>query len=124
MKLINLTNHTINIILNGDNAVISIPCDPNVEPVRVETSQKQVAKVDGIPVMKTIYQDSRDARLPGPAKDTLYIVSSLTAMCHPDRCDLVSPNVHPSACIRDENHNIVAVRSLQCFWTDWVHGGN
>lgn len=114
MKMINLTKHPVNIFLNG-NDVISIPSTG--EEVRVETIQVKKDTIDGIPIMQTLFNGNGfTSKLPGPEKGVLYIVSSLVAMSHPYRQDLVSPNSHPSQIIKDRRGNVLGCKSLQCFW--------
>jgi hypothetical protein len=54
--------------------------------------------------------------LPDPKPNTMYIVSSLVCMAYSDRRDLVSPNTHPDATVRDGVGNLMGVTSLQSFY--------
>ena len=115
MNLINLTKHQVNVFVNGD--VISIPpCGD--DPIRITTHQEPITHVDGIPVMQTVYSQSEvtGGRLPDPKPNTMYIVSSLVCMAYSDRRDLVSPNTHPDATVRDGVGNLMGVTSLQSFY--------
>ena len=114
MKLINLTNHTINLFIG--NEVISVPSSPNMSVARVDPKQELETVIDGIPIKRTTYKSTENINIPDPIPNTMFIVSSLVAMHNPDRRDLVSPNVHPDQVIRDRNRMVVGVKSLQCFW--------
>jgi hypothetical protein len=116
MKLINLTKHTVNLFNNGE--IISIPPSEKHEPIRITTHQKAITHIDGIPVMQTVYSQSEvtGGRLPDPKPNTMYIVSSLVCMAYSDRRDLVSPNTHPDATVRDGVGNLMGVTSLQSFY--------
>ena len=115
MRLINLTKHPINIVMD-DGSVITIPQANNGNVVRINHKQILMAEYDGVPVLQTTYYDA-DSNLPVPKPDTVYIVSSIVAMSNPFRHDLVSPNTHPDSIVRDRRTNsIIGVRSLQSFW--------
>jgi len=115
MKLVNLTAHPINIWMK-DNSVITIPPAGTGDVVRIEHKQILMSITDGIPVLQTTYNDCI-CNLPPEKPDTRYIVSSIVAMSHPDRHDLVSPNTHPNEVVREKRTGrIIGVRSLQSFW--------
>lgn len=114
MKFINLTKHSINLYLK-DGSIMSIPVSRELPTARVETEQKRVDTLDGIPVVRTIYNGIAD--IPKERTGTYYIVSSLVGMCHPDRHDLLCPNTHPDEVIRDKEGNIIATKSFQVFWS-------
>ena len=115
MKLINLTKHQVNLFTNGE--IISIP-PADCDPIRITTHQREISRVDGIPVMQTVYSQSEvtGGRLPDPKPNTMYIVSSLVCIAYSDRRDLVSPNTHPDATVRDGMGNLMGVTSLQSFY--------
>ena len=105
MKLVNLTPHAVNIVLE-DGALNIVPSG-----VVARCSQSDVnvgtIDVDGIavPLTETSFGDVVD--LPAPAPDTLYIVSRLVATAA-NRDDLVVPN----GIVRDDNGNIIGCKSL------------
>lgn len=52
--------------------------------------------------------------VPPQRQNKIYIVSRLVYDTFPDRCDFVTPNSIAENTIRDNNNNIVAVKSLIC----------
>ena len=84
MKIINLTAHSINVILGEQNIAY-----PSEGLARVKTEEKETEKINGIPVVKTVYTDVEG--LPEPEENTVYLVSTLVlqalkanGVCRPD----------------------------------------
>ena len=113
MKLINLTPHSITLII-GDNTV-SIPASGQLARVSQVTEQLGVAELelaDGtlitVPVSRNTY--GQVDGLPEQDDETKYIVSALVKSACPNRIDLLVPNES----VRDEAGRIVGCRSLGC----------
>lgn len=110
MNIINLTAHTINVILEGKEIAF-----PSQGLARVKTEEKTIGTVDGIPVIKTVYTTVEG--LPDMQEDTVYLVSTLVlqalkanGICRPD---CLAPNTGLSGAIRDEQGRIVGVKGFQ-----------
>ena len=97
INLINLTPHAINL-----QGVGSIPASGLV--IRVETTERILGAVNGLPLIKTVLGGVTG--IPDPSENTLYIVSAFVAQAS-NRQDLICPDTGNS-CIR-ENGNIVAI---------------
>lgn len=104
MKMVNLTPHDINVVV--DETTITIPKSGTV--ARVTSTQTEVGTINGIPVVKTVFGAVEG--LPEPEMDTIYVVSSLV-LAQLERADVVAPDTGPTA-LR-ENGQIVAVRRFQ-----------
>jgi len=111
IKFENLTKHHINVI-RSDGGVDSIP--PSGREARVYSEQDRMSTVNGYDVVQTRW--GTVVGIPDPSEGTIYITSSLVAMALPDRQDIVTPNTHPRAVVRDNEGNVQAVKSFQCFW--------
>lgn len=128
MKLVNLTPHTIRVVVShGYTDILEIP--PSGKVARVTSKQYfhnyiEVYKPDSfgegpeefretiplkIPVCKTTFEEPIE--VPEPEEGTVYIVSSLVKQQLPNRYDVVAPDTGPSA-IR-ENGQVVAVTRFQ-----------
>lgn len=110
MNIINLTAHTINVV-NGENNIAY----PSEGLARVKTEEKEVGKINGIPVVKTVYTTVEG--LPDMQEDTVYLVSTLVlqalkanGVCRPD---CLAPNTGLSGAIRDEQGRIIGVKGFQ-----------
>lgn len=110
MKVVNLTAHSINVILGEQNITY-----PSEGLARVKTEEKIIGTVDGIPVVKTVYTTVEG--LPDMQEDTVYLVSTLVlqalkanGVCRPD---CLAPNTGLSGAIRDEQGRIIGVRGFQ-----------
>lgn len=103
MKMINLTPHAIS-FLDKDNNLIT--CVPSAGVARAAQKRVPVSTVNGIVVNRTEYGEAEG--LPDPAKDTIYIVSVLTAQAAPDRDDLYIVD----DTVRDEQGRIIGCRAL------------
>lgn len=110
MNIINLTAHTINVI-NGENEIAY----PSQGLARVKTEEKEVGKINGISVVKTVYTTVEG--LPDQEDGTIYIVSTLVLQALKangvTRTDCVAPNTGLSGAIRNEAGQIVGVRGFQ-----------
>lgn len=110
MNIINLTAHAINVIL-GEKEIAF----PSQGLARVKTEEKETEKINGIPVVKTVYTDVEG--LPEPEEDTIYLVSTLVLQALKangiERPDCLAPNTGLSGAIRDDQGRIVGVRGFQ-----------
>jgi hypothetical protein len=102
-KFVNLIGHDITISGYG-----TLPkCD---NPCKVETKQRVLGKVAGIPIAETHFE--KIVNLPEPEDGVYYIVSRITMDFMPfDREDVFCVDTGPTA-IRDENGQVVAVTQL------------
>lgn len=105
MKLINLTPHALRIRVNTENKTAEpdptdIVLAPSDVAARVSVQTVQVADVDGIPVVKSLYGDI--VNLPDPVDGVVYVASMLVAQkaALDGRTDVVSPNTAPKQDIR------------------------
>ena len=110
MNIINLTQHTINVIL-GEKEIAY----PSEGLARVKTEEKEVGKINGIPVVKTVYTTVEG--LPDQQGDTVYLVSTLVLQALKangiNRTDCLAPNTGVSSAIRDDQGRIVGVKGFQ-----------
>jgi len=110
MTLINLTPHDINIVIVEGGDKITVP--PSGIIARVSSNQKEVFKINNIPVYQTVFGEVEN--LPEPQNDTIYIVSTMVLSALEkagiDRTDVVAPNTINA--IR-ENGQVVAITSFQ-----------
>ena len=86
MTFVNLTPHTINVIL-PDGSVRDFPASGSV--ARCSQSNIVVAELDGIPITRQSFGEV--VGLPAPQEGTRFIVSRLVAAACPDRDDLLIP---------------------------------
>lgn len=110
MNIINLTAHTINVV-NGESNIAY----PSEGLARVKTEEKEVGKINGIPIVKTAYTTVEG--LPDQQENTVYLVSTLVLQALKangiDRADCLAPNTGVSGAIRDDQGRIVGVRGFQ-----------
>lgn len=110
MNIINLTAHTINVILEGNEIAY-----PSQGLARVKTEEKEICKINDIPVVKTVYTTVEG--LPDQQENTVYLVSTLVLQALKangiKRPDCLAPNTGVSGAIRDDQGRIVAVRGFQ-----------
>ena len=104
MNIINLTPHTIN-FLDGDNQPI-LTVEPSGVVARAKQTRTLCGTIAGIPVNQCAYGTVQG--LPEPAKETIYVVSSITAQACPERADVYI--VDDS--VRNEDGRIIGVRAL------------
>lgn len=102
MKIINLTPHTINILLPEGSKVI----EPSGIVARCKVTREKTGEIEGIPVFSTVFGEVED--LPPSKKDTIYIVSSLVAQASRVRDDLFIPD----DLVRDEQGRIIGCKGL------------
>ena len=105
MKLVNLTPHVVNIVLEKGATLTIVPSGV---VARCTQSDVNIGSVDidgiAIPLTETTFGD---VALPAPAPDTLFIVSRLVATAA-NRDDLVVPN----GIVRNDDGNIIGCKSL------------
>lgn len=108
MKIRNLTPHAIN-LLNDNNEVVAI-IEPSGIIARAAQTKELVEElcVDGmtIPVYKSEF--GKVENLPEQEKDTIFVVSALTAQACKGRPDVYITD-NP---VRDEQGRIIGCRSL------------
>ena len=104
MQIINLTPHPINFLDGDNNPVLTV--QPSGTIARAKQTRTLCGTVAGIPVNQCAYGTVQG--LPEPAKETIYIVSAITAQACPERADVYI--VDDS--VRDENGHIIGVRAL------------
>ncbi|MEN0661416.1 hypothetical protein NST11_18980 [Caldifermentibacillus hisashii] len=106
MKIVNLTPHSLNILVDGKDIVIP----PSGTVARAATVRKQIGSItiDGvdIPINKTVLGDIDG--LPAPADDTIYVVSMLVAQAVPDRDDVFIVD----DAVRDDQGRIIGAKAL------------
>jgi hypothetical protein len=100
-KIINLTPHTINVVL--DNKTIEIPSSG---VARCSQTTVPVGEINGIPLTSTTFGEVID--LPEPTEDTLFVVSRLIMSACPTRTDLLVPN----DMVRDEEGKVIGCKSF------------
>lgn len=102
-KFVNLIGHDITISGYGTLSKCENPC-------KIETKQRVLGKVAGIPIAETHFE--KIVNLPQPEDGVYYIVSRITMDFMPfDREDVFCVDTGPTA-IRDENGQVVAVTQL------------
>jgi len=110
MDILNLTPHPVNILDEDNNVLLTIEPEQDVEPIRLEQSDRIVDEVlvAGIcvPVTETVFGEATN--LPDEQTGTLLIVSSLVRTALLDRTDLVTPN----QVVRNDEGHIVGCRSF------------
>ena len=102
-KFVNLIGHDITISGHGTLPRAEVSC-------RVETKQRIIGKVAGVPIAETHFEQI--ANLPDPEEGVYYIVSRVVMDFVPfDREDVFCVDTGTTA-IRDENGQVVAVTQL------------
>jgi hypothetical protein len=102
-KFVNLIGHDITI-----SGHATLPRSEN--PCRVETKQRIVGHLVGIPIVETHFE--KIVNLPEPEDGVYYIVSRIAMDFVPfDREDVFSVDTGATA-VRDENGQVVAVTQL------------
>ena len=106
MKLVNLTPHTITLVLDG--ATIVVEPAGTVARVMQQETVKRVVDVDGVPVpvMEPKFGDVEG--LPDPEDGTMFIVSRMVKGAVPNRDDVVVPGKQ----LRDAEGRIVGAAAL------------
>jgi hypothetical protein len=102
-KFVNLIGHDITISGYGTLPKANVPCN-------VETIERIVSTVEGIPIVETHFSEIKN--LPDPEEGVYYIVNRLAMDFVPiNRQDVFCVDTGPTA-IRDENGQVVAVTQL------------
>ena len=104
MTIINLTPHTINFLDESNRPIMTV--EPSGVIARAKQTRTLRGTVAGIPVNQCAYGTVQG--LPEPAKETIYVVSSITAQACPERADVYI--VDDS--VRNEDGRIIGVRAL------------
>ena len=104
MQIINLTPHSIN-FLDADNRPV-LTVEPSGTVARAKQTRTLCGHIAGIPMNQCAYGQVQG--LPEPAKETIYVVSSITAQACPEREDVYI--VDDS--VRNEDGRIIGVRAL------------
>ena len=102
-KIINLTPHPLVFMDEKKNILFEIPSSGIARASQKET---KTGELNGLPVYKMKY--GKVENLPTPEKDTIFVVSLLTAQAVPDRKD-VFVVAHP---VRDEKGRIIGAQGL------------
>lgn len=104
VNIVNLTPHTVHIMPDGHGSeVTSIPSSGEA---RASTTREHYGTINGIQIYRTRFGAVQG--LPKPQKDTIYIVSSITAQAVPDRDDIFIP----ADIVRDEQGRVIGCRAL------------
>ncbi|MFM1755276.1 MAG: hypothetical protein RL621_180 [Bacteroidota bacterium] len=102
-KFVNLIGHDITISGHGTLPRAEVSC-------RVETKQRIIGKVAGVPIAETHFEQI--ANLPDPEEGVYYIVSRVVMDFVPfNREDVFCVDTGPTA-VRDENGQVIAVTQL------------
>lgn len=104
MQIINLTPHAINFLDESNRPILTV--EPSGVIARAKQTRTLCGTVAGIPVNQCAYGQVQG--LPEPAKETIYVVSSITAQACPERADVYI--VDDS--VRNEDGRIIGVRAL------------
>ena len=86
MKIVNLTDHDVNVY---DNETLIKTYRPSGLNARVSYSWDQIDCVDGIPI--EVESNTKVVELPEPIEDVMFIVSTYVFNSCPDRTDLLVP---------------------------------
>jgi len=99
-KIVNLTGHPIDVILNDGTKVIIPPAVvvdsewrefPAPVPRLLEKRHDVDYTIDGVPIVEKEWEIDTRCPLPDPQPNTFYIVSALVANAFPERSDLLCP---------------------------------
>ena len=104
MQIVNLTPHTINFLDESNQPILTV--EPSGVIARAKQTRTLCGNIAGIPINQCAYGTVQG--LPEPAKETIYVVSAITAQACPEREDVYI--VDDS--VRDENGRIIGVRAL------------
>ena len=104
MQIINLTPHAINFLDSNNHPILTV--EPSGTIARAKQTRTLCGTIAGIPVNQCAYGTVQG--LPEPAKETIYIVSSITAQACPEREDVYI--VDDS--VRGDDGRIIGVRAL------------
>lgn len=104
MQIINLTPHAINFLDESNQPILTV--EPSGVIARAKQTRTLCGNIAGIPVNQCAYGQVQG--LPEPAKETIYVVSAITAQACPEREDVYI--VDDS--VRNEDGRIIGVRAL------------
>ena len=104
MQIINLTPHAINFLDSNNHPILTV--EPSGVIARAKQTRTLCGTIAGIPVNQCAYGTVQG--LPEPAKETIYIVSAITAQACPEREDVYI--VDDS--VRGDDGRIIGVRAL------------
>lgn len=104
MTIVNLTPHSINFLDESNNPILTV--EPSGVVARAKQTRTLCGTIAGIPVNQCAYGTVQG--LPEPAKETIYVVSAITAQACPERADVYI--VDDS--VRNEDGRIIGVRAL------------
>lgn len=104
-KLVNLTPHPVNIILDNDSDPIVIA--PSGVVPRCSAANTVVAPG----FTQSVLGDVTD--LPDKVDGVLLIVGALIRSACPDRDDLIGPDTSPTGAVRNADGQIIGVRGFQ-----------
>ena len=104
-KLVNLTPHPINVILDGADDPITI--SPSGVVPRCSAANNVIAPG----FTQSILGDVID--LPDQQDGVLLIVGALVRSACPDRDDLIGPDTSPTGAVRNDQGQIIGVRGFQ-----------
>lgn len=103
-KLVNLTPHPINVILDGQDPV-------TIAPSGVVPRVASTATVVAPGFITSTFGDVTD--LPDPVPGKLLIVGAMVRTALPDRDDLIGPDTSPTGAVRNGDGMIIGVRGFQ-----------
>lgn len=106
MTLVNLTPHTINIVLG--NGTFDVPASGTVARCSQSETVLGTVVVDGIEIPITGQSFGEVVDLPAPKDGVFYIVSRLVASACPSRSDLLIPG----PMVRDDDGKVIGCRGL------------
>lgn len=104
MTIINLTPHPINFLDESNHPILTV--EPSGTIARAKQTRTLRGTIAGIPVNQCAYGTVQG--IPEPAKETIYVVSAITAQACPERADVYI--VDDS--VRNEDGRIIGVRAL------------
>ena len=104
MTIVNLTPHAVNFLDESNHPILTV--EPSGTVARAKQTRTLCGNIAGIPVNQCAYGTVQG--LPEPAKETIYIVSAITAQACPEREDVYI--VDDS--VRNEDGRIIGVRAL------------
>ena len=107
----NLTPHKIVVYDSAGERVI-LEIEPSGKVARVTTTQREIGRIKGVPIVKTEFGEVMD--LPAPKKCTAYVVSTLVLNAlKGKRPDVIAPDTSPQSAVRDEEGRIKGIRRFQ-----------
>lgn len=102
MSLVNLTPHTLNLVVS--DRTVSVP--PSGAVARCAQVSAPAGEVDGVPLVSVSYGEVQG--LPEPSDGVTFVVSALVRAAVPHRHDVASPG----DLVRDAGGNVVGCRNL------------